>query len=86
MRRKIFITLRDPEATALLDLAQREYRDPRQQAALLIADALRRIGALRPHPPDPGYPASLSPEAGDAAHCRDAAVESDRTGADHAAP
>jgi hypothetical protein len=46
VRRKIFLTLDPPVATALLDLAQREDRDPRRQAVRLVEQGLRRRGML----------------------------------------
>ena len=46
MRNKIYVMLDPSEAEGLLDLAQREYRDPQRQARLLIADGLRRAGIL----------------------------------------
>lgn len=53
MRRKIYVSLEPSEAKALLDLAQREYRDPRRQAALLLRDGLNRAGALPSEPSEP---------------------------------
>jgi hypothetical protein len=37
---KIYIRLREKDFSLLRDLAEREYRDPRQQAALLVREAL----------------------------------------------
>lgn len=43
---KVIIYLRDHEHTALNDLAQREYRAPRAQAALIIRKELERLGMI----------------------------------------
>jgi hypothetical protein len=40
------IALSHSEQTALSNLAEREYRDPRAQARLIIRRALRRRGLL----------------------------------------
>ncbi len=45
--RRITIALTDGECSALLSLAERERRDPRAQAAVLIRDELERCGLLR---------------------------------------
>ncbi len=45
--RRISIALTDGECSALLSLAERERRDPRAQAAVLIRDELERWGLLR---------------------------------------
>lgn len=44
--RAIYVPLSAPAKEALLELADREFRDPQDQAALLLTDALRRSGAL----------------------------------------
>ena len=44
--RAIYVPLAEPVRQALNDLAEREYRDPRDQATKLISDALRQAGAL----------------------------------------
>jgi hypothetical protein len=45
--RRIYVPVTDPEARrALVNLAGREMRDPRDQAAYLILEGLRRVGAL----------------------------------------
>jgi hypothetical protein len=43
---RIMITLPQNEREALRELAQREHRDPRAQAALIIRDGLERAGLL----------------------------------------
>jgi hypothetical protein len=44
--RSIYVPLDDCERKALRDLAEREDRDPRQQAARFIREGLRREGLL----------------------------------------
>ena len=45
--RGIYVPVTDPIARrALVNLAEREMRDPRSQAAVLILDGLRAAGAL----------------------------------------
>ena len=43
---KVIIYLRDHELTALNDLAQREYRAPKAQAALMIRRELEKLGMI----------------------------------------
>ena len=43
---KVIIYLRDQEFTALNDLAQREYRAPKAQAALMIRRELEKLGMI----------------------------------------
>ena len=43
---KIIIYLAEQERNALLQLAQREMRVPRAQAALIICQELKRLGIL----------------------------------------
>ena len=43
---KVIIYLRDHEITALNDLAQREYRAPKAQAALMIRRELEKLGMI----------------------------------------
>jgi hypothetical protein len=52
---KVIIYLRDHELTALHDLAQREYRAPKAQAALIIRQELERLGMI-PVEPEKGLP------------------------------
>lgn len=44
--RSVHIPLPGDLADALYELSRREYRHPRQQAAYLLAEGLRRAGAL----------------------------------------
>jgi len=44
--RAIYVPLTEPIRRALNNLAEREYRDPRDQAAMMLTDALRQNGAL----------------------------------------
>lgn len=43
---KVIIYLRDHESAALNDLAQREYRAPKAQVALVICKELERLGMI----------------------------------------
>jgi hypothetical protein len=43
---RITIALSDEEKTALRSLAEKEFRDPRQQAALIIRRELERQGLV----------------------------------------
>lgn len=43
---RVIINLRADEKDALLELADREFRDPRAQAALIIRTELERRGLL----------------------------------------
>ena len=43
---KVIIYLRDNESAALNNLAQREYRAPKAQAALIIRKELERLGLI----------------------------------------
>lgn len=47
---KIIVYLAEQERNALLQLAQREMRVPRAQAALIICQELRRLGMLTVQP------------------------------------
>jgi hypothetical protein len=44
--RAIYVPLSSPLRRALVNLAESEYRDPRDQAAYLILEGLRQRGAL----------------------------------------
>jgi hypothetical protein len=46
--RKLVISLDGAERSALAEFAQIERRDPRDQAALIIREALEKRGLLRP--------------------------------------
>jgi len=48
---KVIIHLRDHEMTALNDLAQREYRALKAQAALIIRRELQKLGMIPVEPP-----------------------------------
>jgi hypothetical protein len=48
--RGIFVRLPEPERSALLDFADREWRDPRVQAAMFVVEGLRRAGVLPEEP------------------------------------
>jgi hypothetical protein len=50
---RIMITLQQNEREALRELAQRERRDPRDQAALFVRDGLQRVGLLPVDQPTP---------------------------------
>jgi hypothetical protein len=50
MSGRISVALCPDEREALLDLALREYRDPREQAAKFIVEGLRAAGALPVEP------------------------------------
>lgn len=43
---RVTVTLKTAEREALVKLAQRERRDPREQAAKIVADELARRGLL----------------------------------------
>ena len=43
---RVIINLQKSELKALVNLAEREYRDTRQQAALIIRQELARLGLL----------------------------------------
>lgn len=44
---RITLTLSEKEKLALRTLAQKEFRDPRQQAAMMIRKELERRGLLK---------------------------------------
>jgi hypothetical protein len=46
-RRRMMIALDGKERSALIELAERERRDPRQQAAVIIRRELVRRGLLK---------------------------------------
>jgi hypothetical protein len=54
----------EPMGDAVIDLADREWRRPNDQAAYLIAEALRARGVL---PAESPAPAVLTCDGGDAA-------------------
>jgi hypothetical protein len=50
--RSIYVPLREGAIPSLVELAQRELRDPKAQAVALILDGLRRAGLdVDPIPP-----------------------------------
>jgi len=51
---RIGVILPEPAREALVDLAEREYRDPRDQAAVLVLEGLRRRGLVPPLDAAPG--------------------------------
>lgn len=57
---KVIIHLRDYELTALNDLAQREYRAPKAQAALIIRRELQKLGMIPGEPPVQLYPDNIT--------------------------
>lgn len=42
----VFLRLPEPTRRALVLLSEREFRDPRDQAALLVTEGLQRAGVL----------------------------------------
>lgn len=57
MNRNIYVPLPLPTREALFHLAEKEWRSPKDEAALLLTEALRARGAL----PDDPRPAAPSP-------------------------
>jgi hypothetical protein len=57
---KVIVYLRDRELEALHQLARREYRAPKAQAALIIRTELERTGMLTPTLQDELNPNSLT--------------------------
>jgi hypothetical protein len=60
MSSKINVPLKPAERDALIALAMREYRHPRDQAALIVRRELERLRLL---PPEPDTAAQAKPEA-----------------------
>jgi hypothetical protein len=60
VQRNVFVPLSREAVEALTELARREYREPRAQAAILIVEGLRRSG----FDPDPQRSASVAAPAG----------------------
>ena len=54
----LYVPLPQEAASALRNLARREYRHPREQAVVLVLDGLRRAGALAPSPQTPSVAAA----------------------------
>ena len=64
MMTRIPIMLEEKDILALSKLARHEYRDIRQQAAILIRDELTRRGILpQEQPVEPDHQAKVLPEA-----------------------
>ena len=53
MRRGIFVPLLDEHREALIDLADREWRRPADQAAKILIEGLQAAGALHDRPETP---------------------------------
>ena len=51
MTRNIYIPLPDPAPEALYELAEREWRHPKEQASKLLVEGLRRAGVLADQQP-----------------------------------
>ena len=51
MTRSIYVPLPTPARQALYELAEREWRHPKEQASKLLVDALRRAGLLADQQP-----------------------------------
>ena len=64
--RAIYVPLAEPTRRALNDLAERLYRDPRDQAAFMLTEALLRAGALGGDPPLDGIGPAQAEEPPDA--------------------
>jgi hypothetical protein len=62
---KVIIHLREHELTALHELAQREYRLPRVQAAWIIRQELHRLGLI-PAEPETILPLAISSTSSEA--------------------
>ena len=60
MARSIYVPLPTPAREALYELAEREWRHPKEQASKLLVEALQRAGAL---PTDDRLTDSREPEA-----------------------
>jgi hypothetical protein len=57
----MYLPLNEPEKKALLELARREDRDPRFQAARFVREGLERAGAFGDLKNAPAEPASAVP-------------------------
>jgi hypothetical protein len=58
--RAIYVPVTEPMRRALVNLAEREFRDPRDQAAYLITEGLRAAGALPESKTAPAEPATAT--------------------------
>ena len=59
-RSSIYLPLPSREREALCELADREFRDPKDQARLLLVEGLRRAGALPAEPTESDRSAELA--------------------------
>jgi len=59
--RSIYVPLPETAREALCSLAEREWRDPRDQATVLLLEGLKQRGAL---PPEPAASVTRAPESG----------------------
>jgi hypothetical protein len=48
--RSVYVRLPETARKALFDLAEVEWRDPKDQGGLLVVEALRQRGVLPPEP------------------------------------
>lgn len=62
--RAIYVPVTEPMRHALNDLAEREFRDPRDQAAYLITEGLRQRELLPNVKAEPAEPAEPARTAG----------------------
>ena len=58
--RAIYVPVTEPVRRALNDLAERECRDPRDQATYLIREGLRQAGALNDPKTEASSPATTA--------------------------
>jgi hypothetical protein len=59
--RPIYVPLPDEQTRrALVNVAEREFRDPRAQAAKYIVEGLKRAGILTDQKPDPRDPGAAA--------------------------
>jgi hypothetical protein len=63
VQRSVNVPLSDPAIRQLAELARREYRGPREQAAVLILEGLRRAGMSVEGAPGTASPARRQPAA-----------------------
>lgn len=62
--RAIYVPLTERTREALLALSEREFRDPRDQAALIITEGLRQAGVLAESGPSRHASAASDPQEG----------------------
>jgi hypothetical protein len=63
-QRSLYVPLAEDAVDALRELAFRELRDPRAQAAYLVLDGLRRAGALPAEPAATDRPSAAAAAVG----------------------